>query len=77
MMISSEEQRRQIAKDLTEFVHRVATDQNASPAEFAALPEIAKVLCTDYPAIALIWHSKFICQSGWGDISVVINISQF
>ncbi|MCI9224982.1 MAG: hypothetical protein HFE91_05905 [Acutalibacter sp.] len=48
MMISSEEQRRQIAKDLTEFVHRVATDQNASPAEFTALPEIAKVLCTDY-----------------------------
>jgi len=38
--------RRQLDEDLTAFVHRVALNENASPAEIAALPEIAKVLFT-------------------------------
>lgn len=42
--IVSYEQKKEIASDLTQFVHRVALDKNASPAEIAALPEIAKVL---------------------------------
>lgn len=33
-----------VTKDLVQFVHRVAGDKNATPAEIAALPEIAKVL---------------------------------
>ena len=33
-----------VTEDLVQFVHRVATEKNASPAEIAALPEIAKVL---------------------------------
>lgn len=48
MFISSDSQRKQVAEDLTEFVHRVARDKNASPAEIAALPEVAKVLCKDW-----------------------------
>ena len=34
-----------MAQSLVSFVLRVAADKNASPAEIAALPEIAKVLC--------------------------------
>lgn len=34
-----------MAQSLVLFVLRVAADKNASPAEIAALPEIAKVLC--------------------------------
>ena len=33
-----------VTNDLVRFVHRVADSENASPAEIAALPEIAKVL---------------------------------
>ncbi len=33
-----------VTQDLVGFVHRVATDRNASPAEISVLPEIAKVL---------------------------------
>ncbi len=33
-----------VTDDLVRFVHRVVDDKNASPAEIAALPEIAKVL---------------------------------
>lgn len=42
--VVSYEQKKEIASDLTQFVHRVALDKNASPAEISALPEIAKVL---------------------------------
>ena len=38
------EQEKELAKDLLQFVHRVALDKNASPAEVTALPEIAKAL---------------------------------
>lgn len=34
-----------MAQNLVSFVCRVAADKNASPAEIAVLPEIAKVLC--------------------------------
>lgn len=43
--IATIEQQEAVAKDLVEFVHRVALDKNATPAEIAALPEVAKVLC--------------------------------
>ena len=33
-----------VTDDLVRFVHRVADDKNATPAEIAALSEIAKVL---------------------------------
>ena len=34
-----------IIDDLAQFIHRVATNEKATPAEIAALPEVAKVLC--------------------------------
>ena len=34
----------EITEDLVYFVHRVARDEKSTPAEVAALPEIAKVL---------------------------------
>lgn len=40
-----------VEKDLVEFIHRVATDKKASPAEIAILPEIARVLYDQFPAI--------------------------
>lgn len=43
--IATIEQQEAVVKDLVEFVHRVALDKNATPAEIAALPEVAKVLC--------------------------------
>lgn len=33
-----------VTDDLVRFVHRVTEKENATPAEIAALPEIAKVL---------------------------------
>lgn len=33
-----------VTEDLTQFIHRVALNENASPAEIAALPEVARVL---------------------------------
>ncbi len=33
-----------VTDDLVQFVHRVTANENATPAEIAALPEIAKVL---------------------------------
>lgn len=38
-----------VTDDLVAFVHRVSTSENATPAEIAALPEIAKVLCMGVP----------------------------
>ncbi len=45
MQIATVEQQEAVTEDLVEFVHRVALDKNATPAEIAALPEVAKVLC--------------------------------
>ena len=45
LAIATVDQQEAIVRDLTEFVHRVALDKNATPAEIEALPEIAKVLC--------------------------------
>lgn len=45
MQIATTEQQEAVAKGLVDFVHRVALDKNATPAEIAALPEVAKVLC--------------------------------
>lgn len=44
MCIVSREQGFEIVGDLLKFIHRVALDKNASPAEIAVLPEIAKLL---------------------------------
>lgn len=44
LYVLSREQEEEIARDLLQFIHRVALDKNASPAEIAALPEVAKVL---------------------------------
>lgn len=49
--IATTEQQEVVVNDLVEFVHRVALDKNASPAEIAALPEIAKVLCAVMPEL--------------------------
>lgn len=38
------EQLTSVTDDLVRFVHRVTDDKKATPAEIAALPEIAKVL---------------------------------
>ena len=42
--VVSREEAKEITADLLHFIHRVASDKNATPAEIAALPEIAKVL---------------------------------
>lgn len=34
----------QVIVDLVAFVHRIATDKQATPAEIAALPEVARIL---------------------------------
>lgn len=44
MCILSRDQGAEVVNDLLQFIHRVAYDKNASPAEIAALPEIAKLL---------------------------------
>lgn len=44
LYVLTKEQEEEIARDLLQFIHRVALDKNASPAEIAALPEVAKVL---------------------------------
>lgn len=44
MCIVSREQGAEVVEDLLQFVHRVASDKNASPAELQSLPEIVKVL---------------------------------
>lgn len=40
----SREQLMTVTEDLLQFIHRVALNEKATPAEIAALPEIAKVL---------------------------------
>lgn len=52
MQIATLDQQEAVANDLVEFVHRVALDQNATPAEIAALPEVAKVLCGLMPGFS-------------------------
>lgn len=47
--IASLEQQEEVLKDLVAFVHRVALNEKASPAEIAALPEIAKILIMAMP----------------------------
>lgn len=49
--IATGEQQKKVVNDLVEFVHRVALDEHATPAELAALPEIAKVLCGLMPEL--------------------------
>lgn len=34
----------QVINDLVVFVHRITTDEKATPAEIAVLPEIARIL---------------------------------
>lgn len=50
MKPTTQDQIWEMTKDLVAFVHRVSTDKEASPAEIAALPEIAKVLFDEYPS---------------------------
>lgn len=38
------EQKENMMENLLKFIDRVSNDKNASPAEIAALPEIAKIL---------------------------------
>ena len=52
MQIATLDQQEAVANDLVEFVHRVALDKNAAPAEIAALPEVAKVLCGLMPGFS-------------------------
>lgn len=42
------EQLEAVTADLVQFVHRVALNEKATPAEIAALPEIAKVLYRNF-----------------------------
>lgn len=44
MIHATEEQVSEVITDLVAFIHRVAMDKNASPAELTALPEAAKVI---------------------------------
>ncbi len=48
MVAASESQQVAVIKDLVAFVHRVTTDKNATPAEVAALPGIARVIFDQY-----------------------------
>lgn len=50
MVIVTQEQANAITADLEAFVHRVALDKTTTPAEIAALPEVAKVLFCLSPA---------------------------
>ena len=52
MQIATLDQQEAVANDHVEFVHRVALDKNATPAEIAALPEVAKVLCGLMPGFS-------------------------
>ena len=52
MQIATLDQQEAVANDLVEFVPRVALDKNATPAEIAALPEVAKVLCGLMPGFS-------------------------
>lgn len=47
--IASLEQQEKVLEDLVAFVHRVALNEKATPAEIAALPEIAKILILAMP----------------------------
>ena len=38
-----------VEEDLVAFVHRVAANEKATPAEIAALPEVARVLFDQFP----------------------------
>ena len=49
MTVATSEQLKAVTKDLVDFVHRVATNEKATPAEIAVLPEIAKVLLDQFP----------------------------
>lgn len=51
MGLTTIEQASEVIADLVAFVHRVAQNENATPAEIAALPEIAKVLLSTYTVI--------------------------
>lgn len=53
MVLVTQEQANAMTADLVAFVHRVALDKNATPAEIAALPEIAKVLFRLSPELTL------------------------
>lgn len=46
---TTDEQAFSILDDLTTFVHRVTTNENASPAELEILPELAKILLGHAP----------------------------
>ena len=52
MQIATLDQQEAVANDLVEFVHRVKKEKNATPAEIAALPEVAKVLCGLMPGFS-------------------------
>lgn len=45
--IVSQEQKDAIVNDLISFVQRVSSGENATPAEIAALPEVARVLFSE------------------------------
>lgn len=49
MIVATSEQLKTVTKDLVEFVHRVAANEKATPAEIAALPEIVKILFNQFP----------------------------
>ena len=53
MVSVTQEQANTITADLVAFVHRVALNEKATPAEIAALPEIAKVLFRLSPELTL------------------------
>ena len=53
MVLVTQEQADAITADLAAFVHRVALDRAATPAEVAALPEIAKILFRLSPELEL------------------------
>ncbi len=50
IIAASTEKSKQIIDDLAQFIHRVATNEKATPAEIAALPEVAKVLLENVSA---------------------------
>ncbi len=50
MLEVSRQSAKEITEDLVAFVHRVATNEKATPAEIAALPEVAKVLLENVSA---------------------------
>lgn len=47
MRLGTIDQMAALGEDLIAFVHRVALDEKASPAEIAALPGVARELCVE------------------------------